>query len=398
MTTGLIEAKHSAPVRGTIAAPGALPRRLDCLTSLRFFAALGVFLHHFTGIGDKTGYGTAPLVFPYSQMAAQGVTFFFVLSGFVLTWTHKPEQSAGAFYWRRIARIWPATLVTAVPAYLVFYVMAHQRTHWGSLVSSLFLVQNWFPNSRPSLPGNPVTWTLSVELLFYALFPFAARFLVRLRTRSLVVLTAAGLASMVLVSNLAGAHHPAAFAAWIARTPPYHLPEFLVGITLAVAVRRGWRPRLHPAVPLLALAAYTYAYYRWIPRLSDTWSQQAGYSLRPVIAVLAALVMLAFVQREIAGRRGLLNRPALVNLGVWSYCFYLIHHTVSRWATYEFGRTADNDGALFAFLGMGLVITVLAWATHRYVEEPANRWLVAHLPARLERGGRRGRALHRATG
>ncbi|MFJ5552910.1 acyltransferase family protein [Streptomyces sp. NPDC093225] len=375
--------------RDRFPALGALPTRLDSLTSLRFFAAFAVFTHHFTGLGHKTGYGRAPLLFPYSQIGVHGVTFFFVLSGFLLTWVHKPEQSAGAFYWRRMARIWPATLVAALPAYYVFYVLAHEHRDWGSIVSSIFLVQNWFPDAYPTLPGNPVTWTLCVEMLFYALFPFAARALVRLSTRRLVVLTAAGLLGMVAVNHYAFAYLSDRTASWVMRHPIVYMPEFLLGITLALAVKRGWRLPLHPAVPVLALGAYVFAYYQARHRLPEYWDKQLECTVRPSIAILAALIMLAFVQREIAGRRGLMNSPVLINLGIWSYCFYLIHHSVSRWATYEYGRLADDNSTLFGLLGLGLVATGLAWALHRYVEEPANKWLLRHMPARLRTPVRR---------
>ncbi|MGW2588255.1 acyltransferase family protein [Streptomyces virginiae] len=362
----------------------ALPSRLDCLTGLRFFAAFGVFMHHFTGFGSQTGHGTAPLIFPYSQMAAHGVTFFFVLSGFLLTWVHKPQERAGAFYWRRIARIWPATLVAAVPAVLVFYAMEGLRPDWGSLLASVFLVQTWLPHAHPALPGNPVTWTLSVELFFYALFPFAARRIVKVSTRHLVLVTAMGLAAMVAVHHLAGLDSQP-LASWVARTPVFHLPEFLVGITLALALKRGWRIRLHPSVPVIALCAYTYVYYQLDASLPEYWTQQLGYTVRPTVAVLAALVILAFAQREIDGHRGLLASRILVSLGVWSYCFYLLHQTVIRWATNEFGRLADNNDALFGLLGMALAVTGLSWAVHRFVEEPANRWLLRRMPPSLRR-------------
>ncbi|MCX4775290.1 acyltransferase family protein [Streptomyces sp. NBC_01264] len=365
--------------------PAVLPSRLDSLTGLRFFAAFGVFMHHFTGIGNKTGHGTAPLIFPYSQMGGQGVTFFFVLSGFLLTWVHKPQERAGAFYWRRIARIWPASLVAAVPAFFVFYRMAGVRVDWGSFIASLFLVQTWLPHAQPSLPGNPVTWTLSVEVLFYALFPFVARRIVKVSTRTLTVLTAAGLVAMIVADHVGNANYRAPWSFWVNQTPVFHLPEFLVGITLALAVKRGWRMRLHPAVPVLGLCAYTYAYFQLQAGLPAYWGQQLSYTERPTIAVLSALIMLAFTQREIKGQRGLLTSRVLVNLGIWSYCFYLIHHAVIRWSTYEYGRLSDNNDALFGLLGMALVVTGLSWVLYRFVEEPANRWLMHHMPASLRR-------------
>lgn len=163
-----------------------------------------------------------------------------MLSGFLLTRVHKPQERAGAFYWGRGAGIWPATLVAAVPASLVVYVMAVLRPDWGSIVASLFLVQTWLPHTQPTLPGNPVTWTLSVEL--------------------------------------------------------------------ALAVKHGWRIRLHPAVPVLALCAYTYASFQLLDHLPTYWALQLSCTERPVLAVLAALIMLAFTQREIRGHHGLLVR------------------------------------------------------------------------------------------
>src|SRR5579884_1234381 len=101
------------------------PGRLDSLTSLRFFAAFAVFTHHFTGLGGKTGFGRAPLLFPYSQIGAYGVDFFFVLSGFLLTWIHRPGEPVGGFYWRRVGRIYPATLAALPFAILAYYTFAH---------------------------------------------------------------------------------------------------------------------------------------------------------------------------------------------------------------------------------------------------------------------------------
>ncbi|GGN56045.1 hypothetical protein GCM10010112_07520 [Actinoplanes lobatus] len=83
-------------MKGLRADPTApLPKRLDSLTSLRFFAAFAVFTHHFTGLGGKTGFGRSEAIFPFSGIGAHGVTFFFVLSGFLMMWVFKPRESPG---------------------------------------------------------------------------------------------------------------------------------------------------------------------------------------------------------------------------------------------------------------------------------------------------------------
>ncbi|RZU50032.1 peptidoglycan/LPS O-acetylase OafA/YrhL [Krasilnikovia cinnamomea] len=376
------------PTLGFRARPAILPKRLDSLTSLRFFAAFAVFAHHFTGVGGGTGFGRSPLIYPYSEIGGHGVTFFFVLSGFLMMWVFKPHEHPGAFYWRRIGRIWPAHLVALVLGVYAYYIAAHKTIHWPSVLSSVFLVQNWFPQVTPTLPGNEVTWTLSVEVLFYALFPLLGRVAARMRTRWLVAATAAGLIGMWAVHWFATAHFSRPHAGWVMRHPLVYLPEFLLGMTLALAVSRGWRLPLRPVVPVTLLLGYVFCYYQGRMRLSDPVVAQLDFTVRPVIAILSGLIIVAFVQREVRGLRGLLNARPLVLLGLWSYSFYLIHHSISRLATYQWGRMPDNDAVLFTMLGMAVVVNAMSWALFAYVEEPAEKWWREHTPRRwLDRQG-----------
>ncbi|WP_433892486.1 acyltransferase family protein [Streptomyces sp. CA-111067] len=377
------------PLQGFRADRTIAPKRLDSLTGLRFFAAFAVFTHHFTGFGGKTGLGRSPAIYPYSQIGAHGVTFFFVISGFLMTWVFKPHEHPGVFYWRRVGRIWPAHLVALILGVYAYYIRAHLTIHWPSLISSVFLVQTWFPTVTPTLPGNEVTWTLSVELLFYALFPLLGRFVSQLRTRTLVVATGCGLIAMWGVDWSATANLTPAYSAWVMRNPVVYLPEFLLGMTLALAVKRGWRIPLRPVVPVLLLSAYVFGYYQGRERLSPDTVAQLDFTVRPIIAIFSALIILAFVQREVRGLRGILNTRLVVMLGLWSYCFYLIHHSVSRLAIYQWGRIPDNDTALLTLVGMGMAVNVMAWALFTYVEEPAEKWWRRRTPKRwLARGAK----------
>ncbi|MFD7918488.1 acyltransferase family protein [Streptomyces sp. NPDC059740] len=360
-----------------------LPRRLDSLTGLRFFAALAVFAHHFTGTGGDTGLGRAPALFPYSMAGGHGVTFFFVLSGFLLTWVARPSQPVGAFYWRRLGRILPAHLVALVPAVCVFYVLGHQPWDATGLLSSVFLLQPWFPHLDPALPGNPVTWTLGVELFFYALFPLLLRGALRLRTRVLAGITALGLAGMWAVNWWAHVSFSTDTEGWVMRHPLVYLPEFALGMVCALAIRRGRRFAVHPALPVCLLALVTFLYYRGREVLAPAVVAQTDYLARPVMAVLAALVVVAFVHREVSGRTTLVAGRGLVALGTWSYCFYLVHQSVIDLAEHLWGRMPPGNGALGVLLGTAVLATVPAWALWRWVEEPAARWWNGRMPRAL---------------
>ena len=74
--------------------------RLDSLTGLRFAAALAVFAHHITMLLPETGFRHIESTL---RVGPTGVSFFFVLSGFVLLWSRRDGDTSGAFLQRRIA-------------------------------------------------------------------------------------------------------------------------------------------------------------------------------------------------------------------------------------------------------------------------------------------------------
>ena len=116
------------------------PQELGSLTALRFAAALLVFATHARRI--------LPLDLPAAEIGYVGVSFFFVLSGFVLTWSRRAGESAATFYRHRFARIWPATTLVTLLAILLG--SAHQ-----SLPLDLLLLHTWREGSMNGVAANP---------------------------------------------------------------------------------------------------------------------------------------------------------------------------------------------------------------------------------------------------
>ncbi|MFJ9035459.1 acyltransferase family protein [Streptomyces sp. NPDC102406] len=381
MTATLLPSRQP-PRRRAREAAGA--GRLDSLTGLRFLAAFAVFTHHFTGASPSGGVAHAPALFPYSTMGVNGVGFFFVLSGFLLAWGHRSGTGAKEFYRRRAGRVLPLHLAATVPCVWVFHVWGGVPWDLPSFLASLALVQTWFPGVVPMFPGNGVSWTLSVEAFFYLLFPFVVRGAYRLRTRTLLALAASGLLAMWAVNWWAAAHLSPFHREWLMRLPPVRLPEFVLGLTLALAVGRGLRVPLRPVVLTAAFAAYTVVYVHRDAWCSDAVAAQLGYSVRPLVAVFSALLIVAYVRRERAGRRGWLCTPVMVRLGAWSYAFYLLHQTVNRLILDHWGRQEPTNLSVFTLLGVASVVVALSWAAYTYVEEPARRWWSGRRSARSD--------------
>ena len=194
------------------------PRLLPRLTAFRWYAALVVCLYHF---GQMVNW--RPL--SYFSIGTTGVSFFYVLSGFVLTWSFRADPSPVRFYRRRFARIYPATIVTGIVAFiLVAFGMYDLRGGFLGAVTSILLLQAWFLGlSYPSFSYNSVAWSLSCEAFFYALLPLFVLVAAGRRNRTVVAaLIGSALAGLVATTLLAynGRGYSIAYT-----NPPARLPD-----------------------------------------------------------------------------------------------------------------------------------------------------------------------------
>lgn len=95
------------------------PAPIPSLTGIRFFAALAVLMFH----SGATYFDRAGIPYPVAQLLHNGylgVSLFFVLSGFILTYAHQDDRIdgrfLGVFYVARFARIYPVYLFALVLA------------------------------------------------------------------------------------------------------------------------------------------------------------------------------------------------------------------------------------------------------------------------------------------
>ncbi|WP_328699845.1 acyltransferase family protein [Arthrobacter sp. 8AJ] len=342
--------------------------QLPSLTGLRFFAALAVVLYHmrlyFAPIGDGL------VVFSYGFT---GVSFFFILSGFVLTWSHQEGARPGKFYWNRFARIWPLHVLTMVLAIFAPPLPASSGTAWGAAPFVLTLTQAWIPGSPYLTAFNGVSWSLSCEAFFYLLFPALSRRIgASGRLRRLFVLVPVTL--LALAAGLSAAASTSAADYILGPMPIYRLGEFVLGMCLAKTMTRGWRPRfnlLHASVLLILLTAGLFVA-----------SIVSNGMARPFPVLFANLVMIpgflmliaAAAASDISGRMTLLTSRSLVQLGEWSYALYLVHELVIRVGRPIVLNTSVVGGIGLASLAV-VVSILLSGVLHEFGEKPAEKWL-----------------------
>ncbi|MFG2881270.1 acyltransferase family protein [Streptomyces sp. NPDC048297] len=343
--------------------PSARPS-LPSLTGLRWMAALLVFGLHVNNFGYFGGYAGHLVLWGFGA-GATGVSFFFVLSGFVLTWSARPHDRALGFWRRRIARVYPVHLVTLSVAFLMTYTLARQPKPTASqALANVLLLHSWWHPWWQTL--NPVSWSLACEAFFYAAFPLLFLLLRRLGARSTLAL--GGLAVVtVLVLARADTHHW-----WTSQSmytlPLARLPEFVLGAVTARLVLLGrWRgPGLEASLALAVIG------YFLVPQVSP------GYPA--TVCTLAGFTVLipAAAVADLQGLPSLWRRRRMVRLGELSFAFYMIHLLVLRAGTNLLGNKPH-----FGILA-GLAVTtaaftlslVLSWVLYEAVERPARRLLL----------------------
>jgi peptidoglycan/LPS O-acetylase OafA/YrhL len=149
--------------------------QLAPLTSLRFFAASAIVVNHMQGLWGIPENLTEHLW--GRTNLSQAVSFFFVLSGFILTYVH-PElptrESRKRFLLARFARIWPAHVATFALLLVLIgdrgRVSGDIRDGWLWLLN-LSMLHGWIPLENVYFSFNHVSWTISTEFFFYLLFP-----------------------------------------------------------------------------------------------------------------------------------------------------------------------------------------------------------------------------------
>ena len=343
---------------------------LKPLTSLRFVAALLVFAYH------------APAAQPFAQNYAlghAGVGFFFVLSGFILTYTYHDALTGAAgairaFYVARFARVYPAYVVSTIFALLVlvrfggpFWNPATPAMRVAALAAQLLAVQAWIPNEQIYLGVNSPAWSISVEVFFYLVFPFLLVSLSRAFATSgaRVTFAAAGVTWALVAAAFLIPHPVVVWTAYV--FPPSRLLEFVVGMLVALAFLRGYRVR-RPATlwEMLAAAAVVVAI------LAGPLIPEALRYAVWLVPFWAALI--AVVAAGAGGVSRALSHPALVRLGEISYGVYLLHVSVLTIAVKLIAPPFATIVALAATL-------IGASALYLYVERPLRVRIRALVPS-----------------
>ena len=368
------------------------PQKLDTLTSLRFFAAAMIVLGHSHRLFGSMGLAT-------TFSLAQGVSFFFVLSGFILAYNYPVLETwadVGAFFKARIARIWPAHI-----AAIGLLVLLTSHLNIGGLsrgaaiftgFANIFLFQSIIPLRDVFLAFNGVAWSISTEMFFYFAFPLLIASMYfgwksKLSLLILIVLFYLWFAvAWAIPSDEAAKSINLMGLLYV--NPLVRLFEFFVGV-LACNLYVHIKPRINYSVGYftvveIAIVMLTLFSMHFSHRVVSFlgWHGEVANVVFYYLTKVGSFWVFAALIIVFAFGKGLLSRvlslKPMILLGEISFSLYLVHMTILKW--YEINSAYFQNLPEWSKVSLYWLLSLLiAYLMHKIVEIPCRK-LVISLP------------------
>jgi len=341
------------------------------LTSLRFFFAFCVFLSHLPLPVDNKNFKY--LFNNYFSEGFLGVSFFFILSGFILALNYRQKFkdktiTIKKFYIARFARIYPLYLFTMLASIPIVF------TGFKILFCNFLLFQSFVPHQKYFFAYNTPSWSISDEMFFYLLFPILVVISYKFKTIFKILLAAAFVLLVILLNNLLPEekkHY------WLYISPLVRVFDFILGILLfdiclylkksKITFSQGFynffEITTFGVLIMFFLCkdyvslSYRYSIYYWLPMCLIIFiSANSFFSQTKETFILKVLSWKWFVY-----------------LGEISFGFYLIHYLVIIYLSKYIGFMGiDLEGFSLA-LAMFIITLITSIFAFEKIEKPFNR-------------------------
>jgi peptidoglycan/LPS O-acetylase OafA/YrhL len=354
--------------------------KISALTCARFGAALFVVLFH---TYKTSGFSFAPRVARLLASGYTSVSFFFILSGYILAAVYLKggrEIDRRRFWVARFARVYPLFflgLVADTPWYLwnrlpLFGMHTALLKVAKSFAAETLMLNAWPPYFNwINYPG----WSLSDEAFFYAIFTFAGVALWRLRPK-VAFATAVGLYLARVSLSLIGARFEG-YEMMTSRLPLLLCSEFLLGIMACrwqAAGGAGSRVFARWSTPVVVFCV---AAYCLLETSADGHLALLRFALRPLIQI--SLLLALSNATGVLGR--VFSNKVLVLLGEASFALYLLH--VPVWHAFEMLQWTGSRLYFVLYLALLIALSVCSFL---FFESPMRVWVIHRFGNRDKEG------------
>ncbi len=337
------------------------------LTSLRFFFAFFVFLSHLSFVKTENS------LFNWLQRniffeGYLGVSFFFILSGFVLAYSYREKFSQNtitkkSFYLARFARIYPLHFLTLILAVPIIY-FHNSSGIIRSFLANLFLIQSFIFFSF-----NAPAWSISDEMFFYLIFPFIIILLGKVKILKILFYF---LVPVILITGiiLIPEHDQKAF---FYVNPIVRSFDFILGILLYDLFKKQKFSSYFSTVKRATfLEIFTLSTFFIFFIFHNFLNRSFRYSIYYWIPM--CLIIYTFAQNK-GWISKLLSNKTLVFLGEISFGFYMIHYLVITYGNMLKDNYFINFNEII-LSGIYFIVTlILSCLSFIYFEKPMNTFI-----------------------
>ncbi len=331
-------------------------KHLPALDGIRALAVFVVILYHSGAVTGVPG--------------DLGVSAFFVLSGFLITWLLIKELertgtiSLHDFYTRRTLRIFPAYYAFVILS-LAADALLHHFWSWGVITAAFTYTVNYYN----AFLGHPTTsvahaWSLAVEEQFYVIWPILLLTLWKKgRGHATKVLGLIVLGVLAWRSILYAGFHVQ--SSWVYDAFDARCDALGIGCLMALLGSKSSYQSFEAAVSRYAWLPVVTLVLVWLSRIAP--SSIYHYTLGMTIeATLLAVFLIQMLRLSESPLWSWLNHPVTRWLGAISYPCYLWH----GWGL-DIGAHLTKHGPIWLQFIAGYAVTIgLASGSFYVIEKP----------------------------
>jgi peptidoglycan/LPS O-acetylase OafA/YrhL len=338
--------------------------------ALRFLAASGIVLQHANSFMFPASLRTD--LKEASFGLALLVDLFFLISGYVITYVYGAKITNFSDYFeflqKRVARLWPLHMVTLIIFTMFYFAALAVGVKIGTMpdISVSCLVKTAIMLHAivhcEGAPVNPVSWSISAEMVMYAVFPLIYLTLARNKWTATAGIVAATL-SLAAMSWTLHAHE------WTESYPLVRaLPSFTFGVCLFRIVSQypGPTAKQRPLMLFLLSASVLIMFYVMMNN---------GSALTILACICATCTFSAYIDRTTTTNAAL---RAAAGMGRLTYSIYMIHLLiVTVFVNVISDKLLKLSGWPMALviLATYLLVVCLSFATYSWIEMPLRRAL-----------------------